>query len=195
MNTVAKKLLWIGLGLAVVLSVLWSSIPLPDAGKRLSTLPIRGLGFASQEIPLTATEKSIYGEATAVKRVYQFGHRRFILVAIDGTRNRHAVHDPLYCFRGAGWLPASEERFPISGGEACRVRLHRDREEAEALFWFTDGRTRHGSAMRYWWQTTLRRLTFGKSGGEPVLMLLQPAAGEPSAWESALQAVAGLQDV
>src|SRR5205823_6175223 len=111
----------------------------------------------SRELQLEPAESAIYGKARATKRLYQVGAQRFVIIVIDGTNNRHAVHDPLYCFRGAGWSMKDEEPFPIPGGSAKLLRLTNGRDMREALHWFSDGAQRYSSSMRYWWQTTLRR--------------------------------------
>ena len=166
--------LWVGLAAAATAGVAWETVPLRDARARLDALPSRGIAFASQEIPPGAVEKKIYGDARVLKRLYIAGRLRFAVTLVDGTYNRHAVHDPLYCFRGAGWEVIGEVRVPLPGGEGKLVRLGRNGETAEALVWFTDGRRRHASALRYWGETTLRRLTLGASGEEPVLVVIQP---------------------
>lgn len=164
---------WI-LGGAVAITLVWELAPLPDASIRLEQLPREGLGFASTEVALSPVEAGVYREARIVKRFYCVGHDRLVIAVIDGSRNRHAVHDPAYCFRGGGWRVAAEHSFALPGGSARQVLLQRGGEQREALYWFTDGALRHYSALRYWWQTAFRRLTFGAGGGEPVLVVVQP---------------------
>jgi hypothetical protein len=166
--------LWCGLALAAAAGFAWEAFPLQDAGARLDALPASGVAFASRDVPPGDAERRVYGEARVVKRVYAAGRMSFAVTLVDGTRNRHAVHDPLYCFRGAGWALAGERRVPLPGGEGRLVQLARKGEMAEALVWFTDGRRRHASPLRYWAGTTLRRLTLGASGEEPVLAVVQP---------------------
>lgn len=187
MNRHASRLLWIGLGLAVLLVMVWERLPLPDASGRLDRLPKAGLGFASRELPLTESERAIFGAARSLKRLYQAGSQRLVVQVIDGTRNRHAVHDPLYCLRGAGWEVRHGTDIAVPGGTARLLSLEGNGRTAEALYWFSDGQTRHASAPRYWAQTTGRRLTRGRSGEEPVLTMVQPWDGEPVNWEKALQ--------
>jgi len=71
---------------------------------------------------------------------------------------------------------------PVEGGAAQLVRLSKKGQETEALFWFSDGSCRYPSPLRYWWQTTLRRLTLGHSGKEPVLIVIQPVGTEIVNW-------------
>lgn len=187
MNNTAKKVLWIALGLAVVLSLVWQFVPLPDAGARLDAIPLSGFGFTGRDLPLADVEASIYKPARVLKRIYAVGHQQVIVVAIDGSRNRHAIHDPTFCFRGAGWTIASYRDIPVPGGTARLLSLNKDGRNIEAMYWMSDGRTRYPSAMHYWWQTTLRRLTLGHSGAEPILFVLQPANGDSLDWERLLE--------
>lgn len=182
-----RNLLWLALALAVALSLLWEFVPLPDASARLNALPLRGFGYAGRDVPLTEVETSIYGPARTLKRLYQIGSQRVLVVLIDGSRNRHAVHDPTFCFRGAGWTIAAAGDTPIPGGVGKLVRLAKGAESAQAMYWWSDGQHRYTSTLRYWWQTTWRRLTFGRSSGEPVLFVVQPVAGETVRWETLVQ--------
>lgn len=174
MTRPARKRLATALVLAVVVSVIWDRIPLGDASARTARLPKQGLGFASRDLPLSEVERGIFGDARVTKRLYRVRHDGLVITIIDGSRNRHAVHDPTYCFRGAGWSIEARSSLPIPGGEAAWMRLRRGQETREAVFWITDGRTRHASTARGWAQTVLRRLTLGASGPEPVLVILQP---------------------
>jgi hypothetical protein len=182
MTSRAQKILFAGLVMAVVLALAWDLVPLPDAQNRVAHLATAGLGFSSREMPLNETETSIYGAAQVVKRIYRAGHENFAVVIVDGTRNRHAVHDPAYCFRGAGWIIAGERALELPGGAGKILTLQKNGETREALFWFSDGRERHAQIARCWWQTALRRLTFGASGPAPVLVLVQPLVDGRSDW-------------
>jgi len=184
MNSRSQEILLGGLLFAVVLALAWDLVPLPDAQSRLAGLAPAGLGFTSREVPLNETEKSIFGSAQVVKRIYRAGRENFVVVIIDGTRNRHAVHDPTYCFRGAGWSIAGERSLTLPGGAGKVLSLRKGNETREAVFWFSDGRERHAQVARCWWQTALRRLTFGASGPAPVLVLVQPLENDRTAWEN-----------
>jgi hypothetical protein len=183
MKTPAKKILWIALAVALVLSLVWQFAPLTDASVRLDAIPLHGFGFTGRDIPLADAEKSIYSPARVLKRLYQVDRQQVIVIAIDGSRNRHAIHDPTFCFRGAGWTIAASRFIPVAGGEVRLLSLTKDGQTREAMYWLSDGQTRHASALRYWWQTTLRRLTLGHSGDEPILFVLQPAQGNSLEWD------------
>lgn len=185
--------MWGALAVVMLLGVVWERVALPDAAVRLRQLPLKGLGFVGQELPLKEVERKVFGKADVVNRVYAARGQKFVLTIIDGTGDRHAVHDPLYCFKGAGWSVAGREAVRITGGEAALLQLRRQDRDASALIWFSDGRERHASALRYWWQTTLRRVTLGASGEEPVLIILQPAEGRSLNWEQIFSALPALR--
>ena len=187
MKSWTKQILWAALGVAVLLSLLWELAPLPDAGARLDALPMQGLNFAGREVPLSPIEELTYHPARVLKRIYRVGRQHVEVLVLDGSRNRHAVHDPLYCFRGAGWRVSGTREIELPGGHARWVQLTKGGNTAEALCWISDGVLRHLSAPRYWLQTTLRRLTFGRSGPEPVLVVMQPLGGGTVVWERLLQ--------
>ena len=192
MNNSSKKILWIALGIALVLSLVWQFVPLRDASDRLDAIPMSGLGVHGKDLPLAEVETSIYSPARVLKRLYQVGRQQVIVVAIDGSRNRHAIHDPTFCFRGAGWTIGAAREVPVPGGYARVLSLTKDGKHIEAMYWLSDGRTRHASALEYWWQTTWRRLTLGQSGAEPILFVLQPVNRDSLDWELLLQQFPGL---
>lgn len=182
MTSRAQKILFAGLVLAGLLALVWDLVPLADAQDRVSRLALAGLGYTSRDVPLNETEKSIYGSAQVVKRFYRAGHENYVVVIIDGARNRHAVHDPAYCFRGAGWNIARASALALPGGTGTILTLQKGGDTREAVFWFSDGRERHAQVARCWWQSALRRLTFGASGPAPVLVLVQSLDGGNADW-------------
>ncbi len=64
----------------------------------------------------------------------------------------------------------------MTDGEARVVRLRRGATAAEAIYWFSDCDSKFASPMTFWWKTALRRLSLGKSGQEPVLVVLTSTA-------------------
>ena len=44
----------------------------------------------------------------------------------------------------------------------------------ELLYWFSTDKSSCHSLPRYWFETALRRITLGKSGCEPILVLFRP---------------------
>ena len=179
-----RTALWVAIGVAVLSGMLWAVYPLPDAAARLNVMPRTGSEFASEDIALTPTELQVLGRVNVVHRRYQLGDAQFYATVIDGTKDRHAVHDPRYCFQGAGWKVLSERKLPLNGGEGHLVHAVNGQYEVQALFWFSDGAGRYTSLLRYWWQTTLRRMSLGRSGAEPVLVVLQSFGHQQPEWSA-----------
>jgi len=192
MTSRVQHILLAGLILAGLVALAWDAVPLPDAQNRVTRLATAGLGFTSREAPLNEPEKSIYGSAQVVKRIYRVGRENLMAIIIDGARNRHAIHDPVYCFSGAGWVIAGERPLRLPGGAGSILSLHKDGDTREVVFWFSDGRVRHAQPARCWWQMALRRLTFGASGSDPVLVLVQPLNGAGTDWERLPMQLPGL---
>ena len=185
MRILSRQWLWVALGVMVLFSLLWSRVPTGRSSVRLQALPLKGFGFVGQDLPLNQTEQQVYREAEAIKRLYLARGQRFILTAIDGARDRHAVHDPLYCFRGDGWQVVRQQTLAVPGGRAKLLTLARSGRQTEVVFWFSDGRERHDSVWRSWWLGLRHRLSLGQAGGhEPSLVLLQPVDNEAPAWNS-----------
>ncbi|HYE06765.1 MAG TPA: exosortase-associated EpsI family protein [Planctomycetota bacterium] len=179
---------WLLLFLAVMIALgaAWQFVPLADAQARLTALPAKGIGYESIDAPLSDSERVIFGDASVLKRAYRVGSDRFSVIVIDGTRNRHAVHDPMLCARGGGWSIAARAPFALPGGAGELVTITKGDQTSEVLYWFSDGVDRHASPTSYWLQSTLRRLTFGASGEEAVLVLLQAEPGRAIDWRRLL---------
>jgi hypothetical protein len=189
----SAKLLWLALVVIVPLGLLWEYYPLGDASARLSRLPRNGANVQSRDVSMTPAELAVFSGVDVVKRFAVAGDDRAVVTIIDGTRNRHAVHDPMFCFRGAGWQVTGEETLPLAKGEARLLRLSQNGQTAEAVYWFTDGERQFARPSLYWWKTSLRRLTLGHSGLEPVLVVLTSTdAGAPN-WRDLLKAWPELQ--
>lgn len=181
-----KIILWIALVFSIAFGGAVKLFPLHIEQNRLQRLPFSGSLFSSQQLPLSTSELSFFGQAKVIKRFYRYGKHNFIMIVVDGSENRHAIHDPLYCLRGAGWEINSRETISVDGGRADLLRLSWHGFNREAIFWFSDGMTRHASIIRYWMQATLRRLLFGLSDPEPVMVILQSADNENPDWRSIL---------
>jgi hypothetical protein len=165
-----------------------SFIPLTDASARLNAFPLKGARYASREVPLDPAEIPVIGAARCIKRLCQTPTQRVLISIIDGTRNRHAMHDPEYCLRGSGWLSTARHSFAVPGGTACRLELKNDFLTSEAVFWFSDGESRHGSPAKVWLQSAARRLSFGQGGPAPVLILISPAIpGTSINWQALIE--------
>lgn len=162
-----------GIAGAIGISVLWRFIPLDGAEDRLARMPTKGPGFTSWHSPLKAEERKLLGHGMAARRIYQFGKKRYIVSVVDGTLNRHAVHDPMYCFAGAGYEVITDLPMKVEGGVARCLYISQGGKRSRIVYWFSNGETRHSSILAYWLNTTIRRITFGLSGPEPVLVIVQ----------------------
>ena len=90
-----RRILWIALVLTALLALAWPHIPIASAERRLAAIPTSGPDFQSQPLELTADDRAFLGEAHAVQFLISMrGGGRLVLTVIDGSRNRHAVHDP-----------------------------------------------------------------------------------------------------
>lgn len=193
MKKIHPRLVWSALAAALLLGALWQFVPLADASARLQSLPEVSGGVQSRNVPLEPAESEIFRRTTILKRQVLVEGQAVTLTAIDGTRDRHAIHDPRFCFQGAGWTITSQQPVALARGEATRVTLEKAGESTEAIFWFTDGVRQFSSPSTYWIKTTLRRLTFGKSGGEPILVILGAGPTLPIDWPKLLGAWPELQ--
>lgn len=169
---------------ALLLGTLWQFFPLEGASKRLNSLPLKGEAFFGSILPLTERELHYLRGVDLIKRRYLVGGQEAYLYILDGTQNRHAVHDPAYCFRGGGWSILESGPFPLPQGDASLLTLEKAGEQKEALVWFSTGERRYSSSWRYWLDTTLRRLTLGRSGKEPVLIILLPERSRSLDWQA-----------
>lgn len=195
METKKHLVLWLVLAMAIILEIFWDFYPRANLREDINEFPKVGIGYIGHDLPLTASEAKLYGSGNVVKRLYQIGKQQFVLMMLNGADNRHVVHDPIYCFRGAGWKVLSANEYPIKEGSAKILRLSKNEQEKEILYWFSDGNNRHGSILKYWGQSTLRRLTLGKSGQEPVLLILQPLGVEVLNWRKILNEFSTLLEI
>lgn len=187
MKSTAQVALWIGLTIAIILGLTWQLYPIPDARQRMDALPLYGAGFEGRDLPLSALEEQFFKNVNVFKRLYSINNQLFFVTALDGTHNRHVVHDPYYCFRGGGWEIGKEKKFPLPRGNAELVEIYKGTERKTALYWFSDGTAQFTSPWRYWWEATLRRLTLGRSGPEPILIMIQPLGDSPNVdWKEVL---------
>lgn len=188
---------WLGLVFAILvpLTLMWQYYPLQDASARLNSLPLKAVLVECKNLPLTGAEQSTFSNVMVLKRLAVARAGSAVLTIIDGTHDRHAVHDPTFCFRGAGWEVVAPERFPLARGSARLLHLRNGGDSAEALYWYTDGSQQFARPLLYWWKTTLRRLTFGASSPEPLLVVLVSANKTPPNWPALLKAWPELQSL
>ena len=113
MKDLSHKLLWVFVCFCVLVGAVWEFYPLKDATDRFEKLPVKGFGFISKDLPMEGVEAEYFAENDTIKRLYYTNKQSVLLTVIDGTKNRHVVHDPLFCFRGAGWDVAVRKPIPI----------------------------------------------------------------------------------
>lgn len=180
----SRSILWFALILAIVLGALWQFVPLKDAKERMEVLPLRGIGYQGKDVPLDGLETAIFKNVNVLKRSYTVGNKEYFVTILDGTKDRHLVHDPYYCFTGTGWKVSSEKQLPTERGSADALQLTKGENYKEALFWFSDGNSHYAKPLFYWMQTAYRRLTLGASGPEPILIIVQAEKNERIDWET-----------
>lgn len=179
----SERLLWITLVTAIFLGLLWQFAPLQDAQERLDKLPLQGIGYNGKNLSLLPHEEKFLKGANVIKREYEVNGQSFFITVLDGTHNRHLVHDPYYCFRGLGWNILQNTDYPLPNGQASLLLIEKGNEKKQALFWFSDGKEVYSSPFRYWLDTTIRRLSFGLTGEEPLLIVVQPEGTQSTDWK------------
>jgi len=167
----------------LLLSLVWEFFPTKASTTRLEEIPLKEHGMSGHVVPLTPLEQDLLGPAEAIKRIYFYEGRRYLLTVTDGTQNRHAVHDPTYCFTGAGWTITDSKPIRVPGGEGRLHQMTRAHEKASALVWFDDGERAFHGQMTYWLRTSLRRMTLGHAGDEPLLIIIRPLDARPADWD------------
>jgi hypothetical protein len=183
-----RRLLWSAFILSAMITLAWPWIPVPSAARRLAAIPSSSPDFQSHPLEMNAADRDFLGKAQAVQSlIVMRGGGRLVLTIIDGTQNRHAVHDPNYCLAGAGWKIQAQQVVSTPSGNATWVSLAKDAQASEALWFFDDGDHQFVSAIEYWLATGCRRATLGRSGAEPVLVSLRSLPGEPVPWKRVRQ--------
>ena len=180
------------LAFTVALSMLWPKLPMAGDPAPLARIPREGIGLKSRDVEISPIEKKWLGGASGLKRIFSFQDRLWLLAVTDGTNNRQAVHDPTYCFLGEGWKITGKSPTPLAGGSAMSVTMTRNGETARTLYWFFDGAAPFSSVVEFWLKSTLRRITRGLSGPEPLLFILRPVGTPPEDWQAAANEVAPL---
>jgi hypothetical protein len=165
-----------------VLAIIWEFHDIGDARQRLNSLPLNGFGFQGRGVSLSDVERQQFKGLNCLKRRYRVASDDVLMLVVDGSANRHAVHDPMFCHLSAGWQVLGMQEVPLANGSARLVSYRKAGVETECLFYFSDGRQQYSSAAKYWWQCAMRRVTLGHWSEEPVLVVLQPATGDPVDW-------------
>jgi hypothetical protein len=182
MKNISQKILWTSFLFACVLGLTWQFFPVEDAKSRLSSLPLTGAEFEGYNIPLSDGEKGFFKDVNVIKRIYEVQNKSYFITVLDGTKNRHAVHDPFYCFTGDGWKLKKRENIPSPKGHVGLLTLEKGSRTKEALVFFSTPKYSHSSAFTFFLQTTFRRFTLGKSSDEPILIVIQAEEGGKTDW-------------
>lgn len=163
-------------------SVVWELIPLKSGEERIRSLPLSGLGFEGQEITPPKEVQEVFKDVTYVQRAYKVRDRVYIVSILDGTHNRHAVHDPTFCAYGGGWAVSGRERLPVEGGQVEKVTMVKGDQKRELLLWFSNRAHKFPSIYEYWYVASIRRLSMGYSGEEPIRIMVQPVDNDTPNW-------------
>lgn len=162
--------LWAAFVMLVLGSVVYALAPKPDASQRLADLDLQGVGFKGVSLPFSEQEQDFLGAAEAIKRRYLHGDMTMVMIAIDGTENRHVVHDPSFCYRGAGFEVTAGKTFPLLNGEGEILTLEKGDQSMKVAYWFSDGERRFTGFYEYVFRSALSRLTFGTIWKQPVMV-------------------------
>ena len=193
-----NSLLGVALIFAVLISILWDQTELKDGSARINEFLKTPLSFGvkTRSMDPTKNEEAILGSALVVKNVYQINQQQFLVMALDGTKNRQAVHDPAHCFHSSGWTIDVAEDYSLPNGTASRLEIHQKDNQTEVMFWYSNGAAQHASPVSYWFQSTFRRLTLGLSGDEQVLILIQKLTDqEKTDWSTLFEKVPALTKI
>lgn len=186
--TLKQRFLWLLFAVALILTLVWPNIPLESASARLNAIPTHGPDFRTRKVELSAADRTLLGEAEAAQYVVTTkSGTRLLLTLIDGTNNRHAVHDPSYCFVGNGWKIGHQESVSTARGTASKLHLVNQHRSSDVLWFFDNGKKQFESPLEYWFQSALRRLTLGLSGNEPILVSLRSLPNESVDWQRVRQ--------
>lgn len=196
MKTHSKKhqtILGAFLVVAIVLTMVWDRIELPNADQRVKEALKETANLTVTPLEPTEAEKEILGSALVAKNVYQARGEQFLVIVLDGSSNRQAVHDPRHCFHSGGWTIESESHFDLPQGNATHLYIRQRNQQTGVLYWYSDGQQQHSSPWQYWLTSTLRRLTFGYSGDEQLLVLVQKVTPvQVTNWETLFAGFPGL---
>lgn len=175
------------IGSAAILSVLWEWQPFASDRSPLDALDGLSSKIPSRPIELTETEQARLKGARAEKRLILIDGQAWVVTLIDGSNNRHSVHDPMYCFVGDGWKVENESDTAIPMGECKQVQLSRKDSKMEVVYWFSNGEKRFNSVIQQWLYSSIRRLSMGAWSQEPILVLAHPLDPGPIALDSTVK--------
>ena len=91
--------------------------------------------WVGRDIPLTVSERNLFGESGVVKREYRQGDKKLWLFRL-ATGDRRRIHPPQYCYLSGGWRVTDGE------GEAGTGRFlvdHPTGDVRDVRFWYEHG--------------------------------------------------------
>lgn len=150
------------------------SYKLSNGQERVQRIPTYGPGFALRPLPAQADDAALFGKAQVHRFTLACRQGNFLLTIIDGTDNRHAIHDPVYCVSGAGWQVTEEQEIKTSHGRVKALRLNKQGRETHLLYFFADGERHWTSPTRTWLGQAARRASLGTTSEAILLVELQP---------------------
>jgi len=161
----------------------------------LHDVPVSGYGFDGRALEFSDAELAFLGKAEAIKHEYSQADYRLVVVVVDGSNNRHAVHDPIFCLRGAGYETTSNTEFPIINGHGQLISLANGSARQKVAFWFSNGEQRYTAFSRYLAESAINRLTFGAIGSQPKMITVYSTGGRIPNWSSILDRFPVLMDI
>lgn len=199
--SIAARLLAVSLTLGAA-AVALSAADRPDANAPRELLP--GFPLSIDEwrgvdaAPLDLDTMRVLGVDDYVLRAYAAGaHEVGLYIGYyRSQRQGDAIHSPMNCLPGAGWVPVEAGRLRLAsagGAEVNRYLIQKGEDRQVALYWYQGrGRT---VASEYWskaflvWDAARRNRTDGA-----LVRVLSPVArgDSPDAAERRAEAFAGL---
>jgi hypothetical protein len=161
----------------------------------LSDIPISGYGFDGRVLAFSEAERTFLGGAEAIKHEYSQANFRLVVVVVDGSNNRHAVHDPMFCLRGAGFEITNQTAFPIINGHGELISLAKGAAKQKVAFWFSNGEQRYTAFSRYLFESAVNRLTLGTIGTQPRMVTVYSVGERIPNWSSVLDRFPVLMDI
>lgn len=186
-------LLWSTLVLFSAFLAAWGLTTPPSAQGRIDAVPAAGLAFSLERLPWSPSELATLQDAGGAKWRCRTATDDLVLIAIDGARNLHAVHDPVFCSRGAGFQVAAESEILLPGGTGKQLRLQNGSETRELVYWFSNGESRYHSLLRFRTDTARARLHLGSEA--PLMILLYGPARTPQEWADIVDVLPFMQQL
>ena len=163
--------------------LVYAIVPVANARDRLEFIPSESHSFNSVEIPFTQEEKDFLRDAHAIKRLYSLSDgNTLMMLVVDGAEDRHVVHNPVFCIKGAGDEILSEESMPLVKGSGSKLKIKTDSGFQEMAYWYSTLNRRHSSFANLLWDNVLNRLSFGTATNAPVMVVLYSSSNKSINW-------------